>query len=93
MASRYSRIRERLQADFNPQTLEITDESARHAGHAGVGELAAGETHYHVFMVSLAFAGLGRLQRSRAVHQALDQEFASGLHALSLNLQAPDDKS
>jgi stress-induced morphogen len=92
MSSRYSRIRETLQAQFKPQSLEITDESAKHAGHAERNDLAAGETHYRVAMVSDVFSGLARLKRSRAVHQALDEEFKSGLHALSLNLKAPEEK-
>lgn len=91
MASRYSRIHERLQAEFKPLSLEIIDESGKHAGHAGHDGLA-GETHYHVSMVSNVFAGLARLKRSRAVHQALDGEFKSGLHALSLTLKAPGEK-
>ncbi len=93
MASRTSRIRDRLQAVFNPVALEITDESAKHAGHAGRQNLPAGETHYHVALVSAAFAGLNRLKRSRAVHAALEDEFKSGLHALSLELAAPAEKS
>lgn len=91
MASRYDRIYDRLQAEFKPRSLEIVDESARHAGHAGRRNLPGGETHYHVSMVSEAFAGMARLQRSRAVHQALGEEFSSGLHALSLSLLAPED--
>ncbi len=73
-------------------SLEVTDESARHAGHAARNGLAAGETHYHVSMVSAAFNGLGRVARSRAVHAALEEEFKSGLHALSLSLAAPADR-
>jgi len=92
MTSRYSRIRERLQAEFKPQSLEIVDESSKHAGHAGHGDLATGETHYHVSMISNVFTGLARLGRSRAVHLALEQEFKSGLHALSLTLAAPEEK-
>ncbi len=92
MTSRYSRIREALQAAFNPQALQITDESARHAGHAERNNLTDGETHYRVAMVADAFAGLPRLKRSRAVHDVLDAEFKSGLHALSLELAAPGEK-
>jgi BolA protein len=92
MASRYSRIRETLQEAFSPQALEIVDETAKHAGHAGRNNLPDGETHYRVSMVSSVFAGLTRLKRSRAVHQVLDAEFKSGLHALSLDLAAPEEK-
>ncbi len=75
---------------FRPVVLEIIDESAKHAGHAGRNNLVGGETHFHVVMVSEGFSGLSRLQRSRVVHQALDAEFKSGLHALSLELGAPE---
>ena len=93
MASRYSRIRDTLQEAFSPQALEIVDESRKHAGHAARNNLPDGETHYRVSMVSSRFTGLTRLKRSRAVHDALDAEFKSGLHALSLQLAAPEEKS
>jgi BolA protein len=79
--SRYDRTRALLQAAFSPDRLDIIDESAKHAGHAGrIG-----------LMVSTAFQGMSRLQRSRAVHEALDAEFKSGLHALTLTLRTPDE--
>jgi stress-induced morphogen len=93
MASRTSRIRATLQAAFAPVTLDIEDESARHAGHAERNGLAGGETHFRVRMMSEAFAGQSRLQRSRAVHEALDAEFKSGLHALALELRTPEESS
>jgi BolA protein len=42
-------------------------------------------------MVAAALQGQSRLARSRAVHEALDAEFKTGLHALSLKLQTPDE--
>lgn len=80
---------ERLQAEFAPATLEIRDDSHRHAGHAGARP--EGETHYSVLLVSPAFAGMNRVARSRAVHAALDAEFRNGLHALALTLKAPGE--
>jgi len=41
--------------------------------------------------VSEAFRGLSRVARSRAVHAALEAEFAGGMHALSLTLRTPDE--
>jgi BolA protein len=41
-------------------------------------------------MVSAGFTGMTRVARSRAVHEALAGEFATGLHALALRLQSPD---
>lgn len=91
--SRGERMRARIEQRFAPSRLEIVDESARHAGHAGVRESGSsgGETHYALLMVSAAFSGVGRVQRSRLVHAALDDEFAGGLHALSLTLRAPGE--
>ena len=57
--------------------------------HAGARP--GGETHYAVTLVAVAFEGQGRVARSRAVHAALTEEFASGLHALSLTLRAPGE--
>jgi BolA protein len=89
--NRQERIRSILQAEFAPVVLEITDQSGKHAGHAGRNGLEAGETHYQVVMVSAALAGQSRLARSRAVHAALDAEFKTGLHALSLTLSTPEE--
>ena len=91
MKNRYARIQEILEAAFKPTLLEIVDESAKHANHAGRNGLPAGETHYQVRMVAAALQGQSRLARSRAVHEALDPEFKSGLHALSLKLQTPEE--
>lgn len=87
--TRAERMAERLRAEFAPTTVEIRDDSHRHAGHAGARP--EGETHYSVLLVSPAFAGMNRVARSRAVHAALDAEFANGLHALALALKAPGE--
>ena len=91
---RAARMRARITERFAPQRLELDDESARHAGHAGVREAggAGGETHYALLVVSEAFAGLSRVQRSRLVHEALDTEFRGGLHAMSLTLRTPSEQ-
>lgn len=85
--SRIGRLREALQAGFAPLRLEISDDSAKHAGHAGAR--AGGQTHFTVMMVAAAFEGLSRTARARAVHAALAAEFADGMHALSLTLRSP----
>jgi stress-induced morphogen len=89
LTGRAARIRDILQRDFAPEQLRIEDDSARHAGHAGAtGE---GQTHFNVLMVSPTFKGMSRVARSRTVHAALESEFTSGLHALSLTLRAPGE--
>jgi len=84
-------IREKLTAAFAPAELEVSDESARHAGHAGAtrGDGSQGETHFQVRIVSAAFEGLSRVARQRLVHAALKDELAGPVHALSLTLLAP----
>ncbi|MDE8345644.1 MAG: BolA family transcriptional regulator [Acidocella sp.] len=89
--SRDERIRACLTASFAPVMLEIIDDSAKHAGHAARNGVAGGETHYRVTMVAAGMAGLSRLARQRAVNEALATEFATGLHALSLKLAAPEE--
>ena len=86
---RAERIRSLLQSALEPATLEVVDDSARHAGHSGAA--AAGQTHYNVLVVSARFSGLGRVARHRLVNAPLATEFATGLHALSLVLRTPDE--
>lgn len=87
--SREDRIRQILAEALQPVRLDVKDDSARHAGHAGAG--AHGESHYDVDIVSPAFAGLSRVERHRRVNALLASEFSSGLHALSLHLKAPGE--
>ena len=82
-------MRRKLEAAFAPARLDIVDDSHRHAGHAGARP--EGETHYRLRIVSPGFAGMNRVARSRAVHEALAPEFAAGLHALSLALLTPEE--
>ncbi|MEM9938895.1 MAG: BolA family protein [Pseudomonadota bacterium] len=80
--SRKDRISEVLTRKFQPTTLEVVDDSARHAGHAGASP--EGETHFNVKIISPQFEGLSRVAMQREVMSALADEFASGLHALSI---------
>ena len=83
------RLRDVLQQRFQPERLDITDDSARHAGHAGAHP--GGESHFTVSIVSSAFAGLSRIERQRQVHAALAQELAGPVHALSVKASAPGE--
>lgn len=87
--SRAERIKLALTRQFAPAVLELEDESARHAGHAGARP--GGETHYRLRMVAQAFDGLSRVARQRLVYGALREEFDTGLHALSLDLKTPQE--
>lgn len=84
-------LRQKLTAAFVPSRLEIVDESARHAGHAGARE--GGESHFNVLIEAPAFAGTSRVQRQRMVYGALAEELAGPVHALSLRALAPGEKS
>ncbi len=81
------RIYEKLDAAFQPDSLEVIDESHKHAGHAGARE--GGESHFRVRMMAAALAPMNRVARSRAVHQVLAEELAGPVHALALELTTP----
>lgn len=83
------RIRRRLEETLKPLALEITDDSARHEGHAG--SRPGGGTHFMVKIVSPAFAGLGLLARHRLVYAALGAEMKDPIHALVIKALAPDE--
>jgi len=84
-------IREKLTRAFAPLALDVQDQSARHAGHAGAtrDDGSRGETHFHVRLVSQAFEGVTRVERQRRVHAALKEELAGPVHALSLTVLTP----
>lgn len=83
-------IRDKLTAAFQPEALEVIDDSAKHAGHAGARP--AGETHFTVRIVSEGFAGLSRVERQRRVYQVLADEMKpEGVHALALSTHAPGE--
>ena len=82
-------IRSKLAEAFAPQTLEIVDDSARHAGHAG--SRPGGETHFHLVIVAAAFEGLSRVERQRRINRVLAEELAGPVHALSVRALAPGE--
>lgn len=91
MSTRAERIAALLERHFTPERLEVTDDSARHAGHAGAAP--GGETHYRLLLVCDAFRGKSRVARSRGVYDLLGDEFAGGLHALEMTLRTPDEQA
>lgn len=86
---REQRIAALLEQHLKPTRLQVVDESAMHAGHAGAAP--GGQTHYRVMIVSEEFRGQSRVARSRTVHKLLEQEFTSGMHALALTLRTPEE--
>ncbi|MGH6726935.1 MAG: BolA family protein [Pseudolabrys sp.] len=82
-------ITKKLTEAFAPQSLDVVDESDRHAGHAGYR--AGGETHYRIYIVAQAFKGKTRLERHRMINATLSGELASGVHALAIHASAPGE--
>jgi len=76
-----TRLREKLQ----PTLLEVIDESAAHAGHAGANAEGFG-THFRVRISSPQFAGKPRVARHRLVYDALQVFIAQGLHAIAIEV-------
>lgn len=75
-------MKERLAA-LQPTRLEVVDESESHRGHAGYRD--GGESHFRIRMDSPVFAGMGRVQRHRLVHETLG-DIVPRIHALALEL-------
>lgn len=82
-------MRERLAA-LQPEALDIADDSARHAGHAGA---RSGGGHYRLSIVSAKFAGQTTLARHRLVHEALGEMMKREIHALSIVAKTPNECS
>jgi BolA family transcriptional regulator, general stress-responsive regulator len=72
-----------LRRALQPTALEVIDESAAHAGHAGAGAEGYG-THFRIRIASPLFAGKSRLARHRLVYDALHIFIAQGLHAIAI---------
>ena len=81
-------IEKTLQQEFAPVSLNVIDESHLHQGHAGWRE--GGETHFRVEIVSTQFAGLTRIQRHRAINDALAELLANQVHALAISANVPE---
>ena len=78
-------IKERL-ATLQPTRLDVIDDSAQHAGHAGARD---GGGHYRVHIVSERFAGLPTMARHRLVYDALGTLMEGAIHALSITARTP----
>jgi len=72
---------------LEPLVLELVDDSAAHAGHAGAREGA----HFNLRIVSAKFAGLPRISRHRLVYDALRPWMAEGVHALAIDARTPEE--
>lgn len=84
-ATRAERLRAALEQALQPTLLEIRDDSAAHAGHAGAREGG----HFHVRIASARFIGLGPLARHRLVYDAAGALMKTDVHALSIDARLP----
>ena len=91
--NRIEALRTALQKELAPVSLEIIDDSAKHAGHAGAREGG----HFRVDLVSPAFKGLSQLQRHRLVYAAVaplmggDAPMNLRIHALNIVARSPEE--
>jgi BolA protein len=82
-------IRRALTEAFTPELLEIIDNSAAHAGHAGA---RTGGGHYHVTIVAEAFDGKNLVQRHQLIYKALGDLMKQEIHALGINAISPSEQ-
>ncbi len=82
-------IENKLRAALAPTRLQVEDQSHQHAGHAGARE--GGESHFAVMIEAEIFQGMSRLARQRLVNEALAEELAGGIHALSIRALTPEE--
>lgn len=75
-------------AALEPLAVEIIDDSAKHAGHAGA---RGGGGHYRLRIVSPRFAGRRTMERHRMVYDALGPLMRREIHALSIDAKAPEE--
>lgn len=87
-ATRPDRIRTMLAEALAPSVLELADESALHAGHAGA---ASGGGHYRLRIVSEKFEGLKLVMRHRLVYDAVHTMMHTEIHALAITALTPSE--
>ena len=78
-------IEQRLIERLQPTLLEVLDESAAHAGHAGANAQGFG-SHFRVRIASPAFDGKSRVACHRLVYDAMQKFIDQGLHALAIEV-------
>lgn len=84
-----STLRQKLEDTLKPETIDIIDHSAAHAGHYG----NQGGGHFHVTIVSDTFEGKSLVQRHQMVYRALGDMMKAEIHALSINALTPTENN
>ena len=75
-------------AALEPSRLELADDSALHAGHAGA---KGGGGHYRLTIVSPQFSGKNTVARHRMIYATLGPMMQQQIHALAIRAYAPDE--
>lgn len=86
MANRLEIIKQKLTEAFQPEQIEVIDDSAEHVGHVGA---AGGMGHYTVQIIAKAFEGKTMVQRHQMVYQALGEMMKTDIHALRIQASPP----
>jgi BolA family transcriptional regulator, general stress-responsive regulator len=86
-ADRIARLRATLERELSPVALEIIDDSAKHAGHAGAREGG----HFRVSLVAEAFRGRSQIERHRIVYSAVAGLMGRDIHALNIRARTPEE--
>jgi len=82
-------IEQKLRASFHITSLNVVDDSYKHAGHSGAPD--GGESHFQLAIVSPDFTGKSRVARQRDIYRALKVEMAGPIHALSIDARSPEE--
>ncbi len=72
------KIIQKMKTVLSASSVEVIDDSWKHAGHAAAG----GGGHYTLHVVSEQFEGVSLLNRNRMVFDVLKEEMQAEIHAL-----------
>jgi BolA protein len=87
-SARIELIKERLNNAFDVKEIDVTDESHKHAGHAGA---KSGKGHFNLYIVADDFDGKNLLERHRMVYEALGEIMQTEIHALSIKAHTSNE--
>ena len=76
-----------LRAAFPDANFVVSNDSAKHHGHAG--DDGSGESHFSLTIEWPGFAGMNRVARQRTVNKALGDLPGQRVHALAIKATAP----
>lgn len=77
-------IENKLRETFNPQHLNIENESHLHGGPAT-------ESHFNITVVADAFTTQSLVKRHQGIYKLLSAELQGEVHALALHTYTPDE--